>query len=93
MSNLLGNGANFRSYLLQWEFWQNQPMKSRKTFKNTLRVMYGKKKDRGYIKAKFKKIMEEEEALKQKIEAAILRRVFQNWEWDFIRYADLSRKK
>lgn len=71
MSSLLGSGASFRSYLLQWEFWQNQPFKTRKQFKNTLRVMYGRKKDRGHIKAKFKKKMAEEAALNQKIANAI----------------------
>lgn len=72
MSSLLGKGANFRSYLLQWEFWQNQPIKTRKTFKNTLRVIYGRKKDRGHIKAKFEKKMAEEAALNQKIMDAIV---------------------
>ena len=72
MSNLLGNGANFRSYLLQWEFWQNQPFKTRKQFKNTLRVMYGRKKDRGYIKKKFEKKMAEEAEIKQKFADAII---------------------
>lgn len=75
MSSLLGNGASFRSYLLDYYFWQNQSFKTRKQFKNTLRVMYGRKKDRGHIKKKFKLMMETEKKNSMQLIEAVFNHV------------------
>lgn len=57
---LFSKPMNFHSYLFNYEFFkeyfQNQ---SRKHFKTTLMVLYGKKKDRGHIKAKYEKALNE----------------------------------
>lgn len=46
-------GFDFRSYLRNYEIIQTIGMnKTKKQFKNFLRVMYGRKKDRGRIKKK-----------------------------------------
>ena len=49
----------FLDYLGDYYFWQNEPVKSKKVFKNTLYVLYGKKKDRGHIKQKYDEKMKE----------------------------------
>jgi len=49
-------GFNFRAYLRNYEILQViGKNKTRKQFKNFLRVLYGKKKDRGFIKPKVEK--------------------------------------
>ena len=57
---LFPKSMNFHSYLVDYEFFktyfQNQ---NRKRFKTTLMVLYGRKKDRGRIKAKYKKALNE----------------------------------
>lgn len=57
---LFPKSINFHNYLLDYEFFktyfQNQ---SRKHFQTTLKVLYGKKKDRGHIKAKYRKALNE----------------------------------
>lgn len=54
-------GINFQSYLRDYEFWQNEHFKSKKVFKNVLSVLYGRKKDRGHIKERYIKRIEEQE--------------------------------
>lgn len=53
-------GFNFRVYLRNYEILQViGANKTRKQFKNFLRVLYGKKKDRGHIKPKIEKQIQE----------------------------------
>lgn len=53
-------GFNFRAYLRNYEILQViGANKTRKQFKNFLRVLYGKKKDRGHIKPKIEKQIQE----------------------------------
>lgn len=53
-------GFNFRAYLRNYEILQViGTNKTRKQFKNFLRVLYGKKKDRGHIKSKVEKQIKE----------------------------------
>lgn len=56
---LFPRNIRFCDYVRDYYFWQNEPVKSKKVFKNTLSVLYGKKKDRGHLKQKYcKKIKE-----------------------------------
>ena len=57
---LFSKGINFQDYLRDYLFWQNEHFKSKKVFKNVLSVLYGKKKDRGHIKEKYIKRIEEQ---------------------------------
>lgn len=41
--------------------------KTKKQFKNALRVLYGRKKDRGGIKAKYNRYLAEQERIKKAI--------------------------
>ena len=67
---------NFRAYLRNYEILQViGKNKTRKQFKNFLRVLYGKKKDRGHIKSKIEKQIQENAILEKKIFNAILKRV------------------
>lgn len=51
---------NFHSYLFDYEFFKEYfPNQTRKHFKTTLMVLYGKKKDRSHIKAKYEKATNE----------------------------------
>ena len=53
-------GFNLRAYLRNYEILQViGGNKTRKQFKNMLRVLYGKKKDRGHIKPKIEKQIQE----------------------------------
>lgn len=53
-------GFNFRAYLKNYEIIQAIGInKTKKQFKNFLRIMYGKKKDRGHIKHKIEKQIQE----------------------------------
>ena len=53
---LFTKSMNFHSYLFDYEFFKTYfPNQSRKPFKTTLMVLYGKKKDRTHIKAKYEK--------------------------------------
>lgn len=57
---LFPESMNFHSYLFDYEFFKEYfPNQTRKHFKTTLMVLYGKKKDRGHIKAKYKKALNE----------------------------------
>lgn len=61
-------GFDFRAYLRNYDIIQAiGTNKTRKQFKNFLRVMYGRKKDRGHIKNKIEKYIQE-----QKIDRARL---------------------
>ena len=56
-------GFNFRAYLRNYEILQViGANKTKKQFKNFLRVMYGRKKDRGHIKKKIEKYIQEQNA-------------------------------
>ena len=57
---LFPKSINFHSYLFNYEFFETYfPNQSRKHFKTTLTVLYGKKKDRGHVKAKYEKAANE----------------------------------
>ena len=57
---LFSKSMNFHSYLFDYEFFKTYfSNQSRKHFKTTLMVLYGKKKDRGHIKAKYEKAANE----------------------------------
>lgn len=59
---------NFRAYLRNYEILQViGANKTRKQFKNFLRVLYGKKKDRGHIKQKIEKQIQEKRKQQSKI--------------------------
>lgn len=65
-------GFNFRAYLRNYEILQViGANKTRKQFKNFLRVLYGKKKDRGHIKPKIEKQIQENANNRAKIFGAI----------------------
>jgi len=65
-------GFNFRAYLRNYEILQVIGVnKTRKQFKNFLRVLYGKKKDRGHIKPKIEKQIQENANNRVKIFGAI----------------------
>lgn len=56
-------GFDFREYLRNYDIIQAiGTNKTRKQFKNFLRTMYGKKKDRGRIKKKIEKYIQEQNA-------------------------------
>jgi cytochrome b subunit of formate dehydrogenase len=65
-------GFNFRAYLRNYDIIQAiGTNKTRKQFKNFLRVMYGKKKDRGRIKKKIEKYIQEQNKDRAKLYNAI----------------------
>jgi hypothetical protein len=65
-------GFNFRAYLRNYEIIQAiGTNKTKKQFKNFLRVMYGKKKDRGHVKKKIEKYIQEQNADRAKLYNAI----------------------
>lgn len=66
-------GFDFRAYLRDYDIIQAiGTNKTKKQFKNFLRVMYGRKKDRGRIKKKIKKYIQEQNANRAKLYNAIL---------------------
>ena len=69
---LFSKGINFQDYLNDYLFWQNEHFKSKKVFKNVLAVLYGKKKDRGHIKKRYIKRIEEQKRLMNIITRGIL---------------------
>lgn len=61
-------GFDFKTYLRNYDIIQTIGMdKTRKQFKNFLRVMYGKKKDRGHIKKKIEKYIQKQNADRAKL--------------------------
>ena len=65
-------GFDFRAYLRNYEIIQAIGMnKTRKQFINFLKVMYGRKKDRGHIKKKVQKYIQEQNINRAKIFSAI----------------------
>lgn len=57
---LYSKSINFHSYLLDYEFFKTYfSNHNRKRFKTAVMVLYGKKKDRGHIKAKYEKALNE----------------------------------
>lgn len=65
-------GFNFGAYLRNYDIIQAiGTNKTRKQFKNFLRVMYGKKKDRGRIKKKIEKYIQEDANIRAEILGAI----------------------
>ena len=54
-------GFDFRAYLRNYDIIQAiGTNKTKRQFKNFLRVMYGKKKDRGHIKKKIEKYIQKQ---------------------------------
>lgn len=69
-------GFNFKAYLRNYEILQIiGGNKTRKQFKNFIRVMYGKKKDRGHIKSKVEKQIQENANNRAKIFSVISKRL------------------
>jgi hypothetical protein len=69
-------GFNFRAYLKNYEILQViGTNKTRKQFKNFLRVLYGKKKDRGHIKSKVEKQIQENANNREKLFGAVSKRL------------------
>ncbi len=63
---------DFRAYLRNYDIIQvTGAHKTKKQFKNFLRVMYGKKKDRGHIKKKIEKYIQEQRTDRAKLYNAI----------------------
>lgn len=61
-------GFNFRAYLRNYDIIRAiGTNKTKKQFKNFLRVMYGKKKDRGHIKRKIEGYIQEQNADRAKL--------------------------
>ena len=56
---LFPRNIRFQDYVRDYYFWQSEPVKSKKVFKNILSVLYGKKKDRGHIRQRYAKKMKE----------------------------------
>ena len=66
-------GFDFRAYLRNYEIIQAiGKNKTKKQFENFLRVMYGRKKDRGHVKKKIKKYIQEQKANRAKLYNAVL---------------------
>lgn len=69
-------GFNFKAYLRNYETIQAVGMnKTKKQFKTFLRVMYGKKKDRGHIKKKVEKYIKEQKVDRARLYNAISKAV------------------
>ena len=69
-------GFNYRAYLRNYEILQViGTNKTRKQFKNLLRVLYGKKKDRGHIKSKVEKQIKENANNREKLFGAVAKRL------------------
>lgn len=67
-------GFNFREYLKNYDIIQAiGANKTKKQFKNFLRVMYGRKKDRGHIKKKVEKYIQEQNAERARLYNAVLK--------------------
>lgn len=65
-------GFNFREYLKNYEIIQAiGTNKTRKQFINFLKVMYGRKKDRGHIKKKVEKYIQEQNINRARLYNAI----------------------
>lgn len=65
-------GFNFRAYLRNYDIIQAVGTnKTKKQFKNFLRIMYGKKKDRGHIKKKIEKYIQEQNVDRAKLYNAV----------------------
>ena len=65
-------GFNFKEYLRNYDIIQAiGANKTKKQFKNFLRVMYGKKKDRGHIKKKIEKYIQEQKVDRARLYNAI----------------------
>lgn len=57
---LFSKSINFHSYIFDYEFFKTYfSNQSRKRFKTTVMVLYGRKKDRNHIKAKYEKALNE----------------------------------
>ena len=55
---LFSKSINFHSYIFDYEFFKTYfSNQNRKHFKTTVMVLYGKKKDRSHIKAKYEKAL------------------------------------
>lgn len=73
-------GFDFKAYLRNYDIIQAiGANKTKKQFKNFLRVMYGRKKDRGHIKKKIEKYIQEQNAERAKLYNTILKVVPSIW--------------
>lgn len=73
---LSGFGFNFRSFVLDFEFWSSFKFKNKRQIKTVLRVLYGRKKDRGHIKQKYKKLIKDFYSENQEINITIYKKLF-----------------
>ena len=73
---LFGNGIDFRSFLIDVEFWNSLNFKNKHQLKTALSVMYGRKKDRGHIKQKYKKLIKDFHSENQEVNMAIYTKLF-----------------
>ena len=71
---LFSKGINFHDYLSDYSFRQNEHFKSKKVFKTVLAVLYGRKKDRGHIKERYAKRIEEQKQSMAIIKREVLKR-------------------
>ena len=71
---LFSRSINFQDYLSDYSFWKNEHFKSKKVFKNVLSVLYGRKKDRGHIKEKYVKRIEEQKHSINIVKREVLKR-------------------
>ena len=71
---LFPRNIRFHDYIRDCYFWQNEPAKSKKVFKNILSVLYGKKKDRGHIKQRYDKKIKEYNKSMSVVKKALLTR-------------------
>ena len=85
---MLFSGINFQDYLRDYLFWKNEHFKSKKVFKNVLSVIYGRKKDRGHIKERYIKRIEEQKRLMAIRERAIKERLAETYRFriDYMKY-------
>ena len=65
-------GFDFKAYLRNYDIIHAiGANKTKKQFKNFLRVMYGRKKDRGHVKKKIEKYIQEQRADRARLYNAI----------------------
>lgn len=64
---MFGKGFDFRSFLNDINFWHTQEFRSMHSMRNTFNIMYGRKKDRGHIKQKYKKLIKNYYLLEGKV--------------------------
>lgn len=85
---LFPKGINFQDYLKDYLFWQDEHFKSKKVFKTVLAVLYGKKKDRGHIKERYIKRIEEQKRSMAIVKKAVEERLSETLRFriDYMKY-------